>query len=128
MSLFNFKSLINSYSKDTVKAIYTTEGHYDTDNGGKWVDGEKIEEILNSAAIVPLSQDDLKFDVGGTFNSDGRKLYCYKKLIKGALIESVQRDGTKRTYKIMQEKDYSSFDTGLHIYLMLRGDRDDSEA
>ena len=41
MGLYNFKNLVTRYSKGQVFAITETEGHHDTKNGGKWVDGKK---------------------------------------------------------------------------------------
>lgn len=128
MSLYNFKRLVKKYSKGEVKATVKTEGHYDMDNGGVWVEGDKEEIILNPAAIVPLNKDDLKFDEGGIYSYDNRKLYCYTRLEKGTEIINLQVNGVTKIYKILAEKDYSDFDTGLYIYILERGDRDDKES
>lgn len=125
MGLYNFKNLVTRYSRGQVFAITETEGHYDMKNGGKWVDGKKEKIFLFPAAIVPMSKDDLRFDEGGNYSYDNRKLYCYKQLEKGNLIENIQSYGVTKTYKILGEKDYSDYDDGLYIYIVERADRDD---
>lgn len=132
MRLHNFSNLIKKYSKGQVVAIFEVEGYYDQSQGGMYIEGEKIEEVLNPAAIVPISTketDRLKLDEGGAFNHDYRKLYCYKYLKKGTIIKNIQRNGKERFYKILVNQDYSDFDygdnDGLNIYYMERTDRDD---
>lgn len=123
---FHFKSLVDSFSTGKVKVIEETEGHYDQSQGGKWVPGETIETIITPAAIVPLNKDDLVFDEAGTYNSDDRKIYCYKKLSKGTVVEHTNSNGLKKEYKVLSDGDYSDFDTledGLFIYVIRRGDR-----
>ncbi|KGF35862.1 hypothetical protein HMPREF2134_03240 [Peptoniphilus lacrimalis DNF00528] len=123
--MFDFKNLVANYSKGTTKALIKSEGYYDQEKGGIYVPGEEINLILIPAAIVPLSNDDLKFDEGGNYSYDNRKLYCYKQLEKGTLIENIQSYGVTKTYKILGEKDYSDYDDGLYIYIVERADRDD---
>lgn len=127
MSIHNFKRLIKKYTTGTTIAVKETEGYYDMENGGVWVDGEKESIVLDPVAIVPLSKDDLKFDGGGTYSDDNRKLYCYEKLEKGTIIINTQYNNVTKTYKILSDKDYSDFDTGLYIYILERGGRDDKE-
>lgn len=124
--IHNFKRLIKKYSTGRVLAKVNSEGYYDMEQGGKWIEKKIEDKIVSPAAIVPLSNDDLKFDGGGTYSHDNRKLYCYERLPKGTFIENVQEDGTVKLYKILAEKDYSDFDTGLHIYFLERGERDNN--
>ena len=125
--MFNFKNLINKYSKGRVVAIIESEGYYDQNQAGKYVEGEKKALVLKPAAIVPMSKDDLRLDKGGFYSSDNRKLYCYKRLKKGGYIYNVQEDKTKARYRIMAESDYSDYDIGLFIYVLERADKDDWE-
>ena len=75
-SLFNFQSLIGKYSEGTVEVIISLEdGHYDVNQGGKWVEGKSEVKLLEIAAIVPLSDSDVKFIEAGTYRTDHRKLY-----------------------------------------------------
>lgn len=129
MSRFRFNRLIKKYSYGTVSNIADTTGHYDQDQGGKWIPGETIETVIDPAAIVPPSRDDLSNDEGGMYNRDSRKLYCYVKMPKGSKIKHVHSKGSVREYKIMGSADYGDFDKegdGLFIYLLHRqgGDED----
>lgn len=128
MSIHNFKRLIKKYSVGQIIAKIEKPGYHDMAQGGKWIEGETEDLILRPAAIVPLSQDDLRLDGGGTYSNDHRKLYCYARLKKGTLIENIQLDGTLKTYKVLADKDYSDFDKGLHIYILERGVSDDFPA
>lgn len=101
------------------------EGHYNVDDGGKYVEGSILSIRLDPAAIVPLNKDDLKFDEGGSYSDDNRKLYCYLRLDKGTEITNVMLDESIRRYKVLAEKDYSDYDKDLHIYILERVDRDD---
>lgn len=125
--MFNFKNLIKKYSKGRVVAIIESEGYYDQNQAGKYVEGEKKTIVLKPAAIVPMSKDDLRLDKGGFYSSDNRKLYCYERLEKGVYIYNVQEDKTKARYRVMAESDYSDYDIGLFIYVLERADKDDWE-
>ena len=127
MGLYNFKKLISKYSKGIVVALIETDGYYDMENSGKWQEGAKKELRLIPAAIVPINKDDLKFDDGGHYSYDNRKLYCYQALEKGTIINNIQSKGIVKSYKILAEKDYSDYDDDLHIYILERGDRDDKK-
>lgn len=50
------------------------EGYYDMEHGGIWVPGTPIE--INSIAIIlPLSPEDLKYDIGGFYTRQDIKIY-----------------------------------------------------
>lgn len=132
MSLYDFSDLIEIYSCGDAWAIIESEGYYDQDQGGRYVEGVKEEIKLDPGAIVPMTSreaDQLKFDLGGTYKHDYRKLYCYKDLKEGTIIKNLQRNGKERLYKILVNQDYSDFDwgdnDGLNIYYLERTDRDD---
>lgn len=129
--MFNFKWLIDKYSKGQVKAICKGQGYYDMEHGGEWVEGEVEECVIISAAIVPLTNDELKFYEGGAMSADDRKLYCYYELRKGDEIENTMLDGSIFKYTILGQKNYSDFDRGfekgLRIYFLKRIDRDDRD-
>lgn len=126
-SLYNFKRLITKYSKGEVYATIETDGYYDQEDGGKYKASETIYKLLVPAAIVPMNKDDLRYSEGGHYNEDNRKLYCYERLIKGSKITNIMTDGTTRNYTILSDGDYSDYDTGLHIYILGRGDQIDIE-
>lgn len=116
--MYNFKRLIKKYSKTPVYLLEETEGYHDPYQGGKWIPGEIIETELEGA-VVPLSNEDLRFDEGGTYTAADRKLYCYKEIAKGEKVKYKDKP-----YTILESKDYSDFDEGLYIYIIRRGDRD----
>lgn len=117
--MYNFKRLINKYSKLPVYRLIETDGYYDIDNGNIWVDGD-IAELVFDGAIVPLSNEELNFGEGGTYTTEDRKLYCYEDLEKGSKILHKEKD-----YTVMNEKDYEDFDKELRIYILKRGGRAD---
>lgn len=92
------------------------DGYRDYDNGGIWVEGETVFESFQGA-IMGLSYQDLKYDAGGAYTIDDRKLYTYNRLITG---EKIEHDGI--IYTIARSKDYSQFGGGLFIYILRRGD------
>lgn len=122
--MFNFKRLIKKYSKSPVFIVEEKEGYRDPDQGGIWIPGTTKEiEIKGVAAVVPLSNEDLKFDEGGTYSIEDRKLYCYKEIAKGTKIKH-----KNRVYTVLERKPYDDFDEGdleddgLYIYFIKRGD------
>lgn len=119
MSNFNFKRLIKRYSKVPVYELKETPGFNDPNQGGIFVPG-KIKKIqIENAAIVPLTNEELQYDEGGTYSTEDRKLYCYTELEKGTKIKHKEKD-----YTVMESRDYEDFDIGLFIYMIKRGGRD----
>ncbi|WP_333638208.1 hypothetical protein [Tissierella praeacuta] len=115
--MHNFKRLVSKYSKVPAFIIKETEGYRDPNQGGIWVPG-KIEEILiENGAVVPLSNEDLKFDEGGTYGVEDRKLYCYQDIDKGIKVKHKEK-----IYTVLEKKDYTDFDEELRIYYIKRGD------
>ena len=126
-SLYNFKRLISKYTQGKTQAIIEQEGHYDMENGGQYVEGKTEMIELIPAAVVPLSDDDLKFDEAGTYNDDSMKMYCYKYLEKSTKIKYEKNDGRIYYFTILSKRDYSDYDKDLQIYYMRRADRDDKD-
>lgn len=120
--MFDFKRLIKMYSKSPIYFLREEEGYHDPKQGGKWIEGTP-EEVLIEGAIVPLSNEDLRYDEGGTYTTADRKIYCYTKMEKGQKIKNKEK-----TYTVLSDKPYEDFDTGepdgLYIYIIRRGDRD----
>lgn len=126
MSKFNFRRLIKKYSHGEVKSIEEIDGYYDIDNGGSWVPCKTIKTIITPAAIVPLNKDDLSFGEGGTYNNDDRKMYCYKEMEKGTVVNHTHSKGSQKEYKVLSDINYGDFDTredGLFIYYLERSDK-----
>lgn len=119
MSSFNFKRLIKKYAKFPVYELKETEGYSDVNQGGIWIPGKVREVLIEDAAVVPLSNDDLKYGEGGTYTTEDKKLYCYTELDKGTKIKHKEKD-----YTVMESRDYEDFDIGLFIYMIKRGGGD----
>lgn len=100
----------------TLNHISYTDGHYDYDNGGVWVDGTMVEKPFQGA-LLPLSYEDLKYDKGGTYTSEDQKLYTYTAFQKG---EKIVDNGIE--YAVAQDKNHNRYGGGLHIYILKRGD------
>lgn len=117
--MFNFERLIKKYAKFPVYKIEETDGYRDPTQGGEWVDGEIIEKLIEKAAIVPLTKDELNYGEGGTYATEDKKLYCYDKIEKGSKIKHKDK-----FYTIQEDSDYEDFDLDLNIYFIKRGGRD----
>ena len=117
--MYKFKRLIKKYSKVPVYQIEEGEGFRDPNNGGQWVEGVPQEILIEDGAVVPLSNNDITFDEGGTYTAEDRKLYCYIELKKGT---KVKHKG--RSYTILEDRDYTDFDVNLRIYFLKRGGTD----
>ncbi len=115
--MFNFKRLVKKYSKNPVYLIRELDGYYDYENGGKWIDGKQEKIKIEVGALVPLSNEDFKYDENGSYNYEDRKLYCYDEIKKGEKIECKEL-----IYTVHEKKPYSDFDIGLNIYFVKRVD------
>lgn len=126
-NLFDFKNLVGRYAQGKTQAIVEKEGYYDMANGGQYVEGKTETIELTPAAVVPLSDGDLKFSEAGTYSDDSMKMYCYQYLEKSTRIKYVKNDGRIYYFTILSNRDYSDYDKGLQIYYMRRADRDDKD-
>ena len=118
--MYDFQDLVAKYSTP-ITVIEEAEGHYDYDNGGKWVPGIP-KEIETSAAVLQMSIKELntmaQYGEGGSYTRDDRKVYIHRELKIG---QEIIRKGNR--YKISQEADYSDFTVGgLRIYYARRVD------
>lgn len=118
---YDFKDLISRHTQGQTSSIYIEK---ELVPPGDYISVEKYEE-LDIAAMVSITNEDLKADLGGLFNHDTRKLYCYKLLNKGDKIVNIMNNGTKRRYTILYHEDKSDYDDGLHIYYLERSDLND---
>ncbi|MGP1567976.1 MAG: hypothetical protein ACTTHM_04610 [Peptoanaerobacter stomatis] len=114
--LFDFKKLVQKFSKTPPIMLIEQGGYYDYENGGEYVQGTITKKEFEGA-IVPLSYQELKYEENGRYKSEDRKLYCYKHFEIGDKIEH-----KKHIFTIDKKKDYSDFDENLHIYYLIRSD------
>lgn len=106
--------MIQRYGRDDLIAFEREPGKYNYEKGGIYEDGEEIE-ILFSGAVVPLTNQDLKFAENGAYKAEDRKLYCYQDFPLGI---RVKHKGL--FYKVAERKDYADFANGLFIYFLKR--------
>ena len=71
----------------TVYRIDKAEGTRDYDNGGKYISGVETKTPFQGC-IFPLTEDDLKYDEGGTYKTTDKKLYIHTQCKTGQEIES----------------------------------------
>lgn len=119
---FNFRQLIASYSHEPTYIITHSEGYFDYENGGKWVEGEEVR-VKIEGAVTNLNPDEFELGDGGPYNYEDRKLYCYAKIKKGL---EVDHKGT--TFVITDRLPYEDFDPGLYIYYLKRRDRSEGNS
>lgn len=112
--MFNFKRLISKYTK-TKPAVKTimTEGKYDYDNGGAWIDGD-IAYIEFAGAVLPISEK-THYD-NASYTSDDMKLYTYAGIENNKIIKYKGRQ-----YTTMEFKDYTEHDPDLKIFILKAG-------
>ena len=108
--MFNFKRLVKKYSKTPLYHLKETEGYYDYEQGGEWIEGD-IEEIEFIGALVYQTNEELQYDEGGTYSTKDKKLYTYNDFDKGDKIKANDKE-----YTIQEKKDYADYDEGLYIY------------
>jgi len=115
-----FWALLRHYGKADVKVKEKEEGHF-SDETGEWVEGEVTEIPIRPAAVLPLSDDELSHDGGGTFTTNDRKLICYREITKG---QEVIANG--KEYTIFGRKDWDDYASILNVYVLRRsGESDD---
>jgi hypothetical protein len=115
--MFNFKSLIKQFGKVNPKLITHTDGYYDYENGGQWVDGEETQTEFEGA-VVPHSENVLKDNL--VYTADDKKLYCYLDLDPNAKVSHKDI-----MYTVMEKRDYADFDSDLRIYTLKRGGKNE---
>ena len=116
IGLFNFKRLVDKYSKIKPAALIENGGYYDYENGGEYTKGNILKQEFDGA-VVPLSMQELRYEENGKYKSEDRKLYCYKQFETGDKIEH-----KNHVYTVDKKKDYSDFDDNLNIYYLVRSD------
>lgn len=81
---FEFADFIDEFKVDFI--IHTEEpGHYD--DNGKWIPGGTLSPITMQGIILPLSNDELKYETDGTYTAKDRKIYTTTPLQRGQKLE-----------------------------------------
>jgi hypothetical protein len=103
---FMFADFVDEFAVNFT-AHMATKGHY-TD-AGKWVEGSTTPQPM-SGIILPLSNDELRFEANGKYTAQDRKIYVVEPLQMGQKIEC---DG--QTYTIDGSKPYEAY-ADVYIY------------
>lgn len=103
---FQFADFVDEFRVDFV-AFDKVDGHYN--NEGKWIDGAETTRSMGGI-ILPLSNDDLKHEVNGTYTVKDRKVYTTESLSIGQRLEY-----KTQSYSIDREKPYSDY-ADVYIY------------
>lgn len=118
MSLFDFSSLFATYSISFTR-IPKVEGYRDYTKGGQWVKSAPATPIEMTGIVVPLTNEDLRFDTAGTYTRQDQKVYVRKPsfLLKN---DEVIVEGVK--YRVVEKKEYPSEYTDFNVYVIRRTD------
>lgn len=123
MSLFDFSGLFATYSIPFTR-VPQSGGYRDYTKGGQWVEGAPAVPIEMTGIVVPLSNEDFRFDNGGTYVRSDQKIYVRtpQTLLKN---DSVIVQGIK--YRVMDKKEYQPEYADFNIYIIRRTDIEDGE-
>lgn len=103
---FEFADFVEEF-KVPFEAYVTTEGHWE--DNGDWVPGGE-SKVPMVGIILPLTQDDLRYEENGTFSVKDKKIYTTEELAIGQKLE--YKDDV---YTIQNFKDYSDY-ADVYIY------------
>jgi len=96
----------------TIYKIDKTGGHFDYSQGGIWIEDSE-PKVPFEGRIMPLNQDDLKYDSGGTYTRQDRKLYTHDSLTQGQEIEDIN----EVRYTVDSELPYDDLSTFKRYYI-----------
>jgi hypothetical protein len=111
---WDFADSLEEFERNFFKLVpleVTNEEKYDTRGRVIPQEPQKVEII---GVVLPLTNDDLKFDEGGNYTTHDRKVYVYEPLPIGMEIEV-----DSNIYKIVQKRDYGGL-TDVCFYFVKR--------
>lgn len=71
--MFRFKRQFKKYAREFIVEERAKEGYYDTESG-LYVPPQKAANVAYKGIILQLSDDDLKFDEGGSLTYEDKKV------------------------------------------------------
>lgn len=106
---FEFADFVQEFWVD-LKVYEKQPGYYA--NNGKWIEGkgEKDEPKETGGIILPLNNDELRYEANGVYTSKDRKIYSLEPFKKG---DRVEYNG--QSYTIDSSKDYEAY-ADVYIY------------
>lgn len=101
----NFNRLLKKYGVTLTAVVDGQEGYWDTETGQYVPPSEPSEQDFKGIWLT-LNDDELRYDEGGTFTFEDRKLIAHEsiKLKKG---ENIKRGD--ESYKIDRSKPYDTY-------------------
>ena len=114
---FDFSSIFAEFNRP-FQYLPKTESYRDYENGGQLVEGMPVDPVDMVGIVMPLGNDDLKFDTAGTYTTEDRKLYLQEPatLDEKAVVEM---DGLR--YRVIGDKPYGYYG-GFNVYFLKRTD------
>lgn len=98
---FEFADFVQEFWVDFTVIEEETPGY--RNDVGKWIDGTKVTRDTGGI-VLPLSNDDLKYEANGRYTSKDRKVYTLEPLKKG---EKLVYNG--QSYTFDESKDYEAY-------------------
>lgn len=118
MSLFDFSGLFATYSVPFTRVTHSG-GYRDYTKGGQWVEGAPAVPVEMTGIVLPLSNEDLRFDDGGTYQRGDQKIYVRNPQTLSRNDFVIVR-GIK--YRVMDKKEYHPAYADFNIYIIRRAD------
>lgn len=104
--MFRFKRQFKRYERPFIAVVEGQPGYYDTETG-KYVPPTDSEEIEMRGIIAQLSDDELRYDEGGTYRYDDRKILIDTDVYNLRRGQEVIIEGER--YKVMEIASYSLY-------------------
>lgn len=104
--MFNFKSQFKRYGKPFIAIVEGQEGGYDPDTG-KYIPPSEPQEIEMKGIIAQIGDDELRFDEGGTYTFEDKKILIDTDVYDLRRGQKVIIEGDK--YRVMEIAPYSLY-------------------
>ncbi|MCM3488782.1 hypothetical protein M3689_05605 [Alkalihalophilus marmarensis] len=111
--MFDFTELFQEFNKPFVKLAEGQKGYWDKETG-LYVPPTDLEEVNTEGIILPLNNDELRFDDGGTFTFEDRKIIYEGQLQAN---QTVNIDGNN--YRVHSMKPYTTY-SHFTVYFVKR--------
>ncbi|WP_088005607.1 hypothetical protein [Indiicoccus explosivorum] len=112
---FDFSSLFAEYNRP-FQLIPRTPSDRDYSRGGQTVKGTELPAKDMQGIVVPLGNDDLRFDTAGTYTRQDRKIYLQE---PKTLAENDVVTVDSLSYRITGDKPYGHY-AGFNVYYAKR--------
>lgn len=109
--MFQFKRLFQKYNRPFKKLVEGHEGYWDTETG-LYVPPSEPEQINTEGIILPLNDDELRFDDGGTYTFEDRKI-IYEGQLQANQTVLINGD----EYKVHRMKPHTTYSTFTVYYV-----------